>query len=73
MSVLTRSGFIKTFKRQLKKLRNRKFQRLDILNAMVKLYRDKPDAIEKLKHVRLNPDFTCKERNDASCLEFFVP
>jgi hypothetical protein len=69
----SRPNFVKEFKRQIKRLRHKKFQGEEILNAIVRLYRNKNDAVERLGHVRLNPDFTSKKGKDGLCLEFFIP
>lgn len=61
------------FNKQLGKLRNKRFAGEEILNAVVKLYRNKPDAVKKLSVVRLNPDFSAKKMKEAACLEFFIP
>jgi hypothetical protein len=54
-------------------LRHKKFQGEDVLNAMVKLYRNKSNAVKLLGKVRLNPDFTSNKRKDGLCLEYFIP
>jgi hypothetical protein len=53
-----RKGFVENFNKQLRKLKTKRFDGDDILNAMVKLYRNKSDAVEKLKRARLNPDLS---------------
>ena len=43
------------------------------LNALVKLYKNKENAVNLLGQVRLNPDLTSKKGKESSYLEFFIP
>ena len=64
---------IMNFRQTLKTLKKKRFIDSEVFNALVQLYRHKPQANTLLVRVRLNPDFVAHSSTPRSDLEFFIP